>query len=298
MNNDIKTSFSIKDLENLTGIKAHTIRIWEKRYNILKPTRTETNIRHYDSENLQKLLNITLLVDYGYKISKIANHDSKQLNELVKKITSERNKNDQIINSFKISMMHFDQHLFNSTYNELLSQKTFKEIFREILIPLIEEIGILWQTDTITPAHEHFISHLIRQKTLSNIESIQNNTMPANNKVYVLLLPINEIHELGLLYLNYELLSNGYKTIYLGQSVPTESLKHITDQFKDITFIVYTTIEPTKDKVSEYVEHFKKVNLTNKANNLWMIGRMTSELNPSSDFKTFRGLKEILEEIK
>lgn len=297
MNNNIKTSFSIKDLENLSGIKAHTIRIWEKRYNILQPTRTDTNIRFYDSNNLQKLLNIALLLDFGHKISKIANYSTSEINELVKNFSSEKNKSNQILNSFKVAMMNFDQDLFNSTYKQLLIQKTFKEIFHEIFIPLIEEIGLLWQTDTITPAHEHFISHLIRQKISANIEIIQTHIIPKDNRLFVLLLPINEIHELGLLYLNYELLSKGHKTIYLGQSVPTESLEHLNNYFDNITFIVYTTIEPSKDKINEYVIEFKNINITNKSNNLWMVGRMAAELDNTENSKNFTSLKEIIEEI-
>lgn len=171
--NNIKSVFSIKDLENLSGIKAHTIRIWEKRYNILEPMRTDTNIRLYDVANLQKLLNITLLHDHGYKISKISRFPKEQIPQIVNEIITKKSAKSHAISAFKMAMMNFDQTLFFSTYNDLLNEKTFREIFFEVFIPLIEEIGILWQNNTISPAHEHFISYLIKQKVLINTEKLQ-----------------------------------------------------------------------------------------------------------------------------
>lgn len=179
--NNIKSVFSIKDLENLSGIKAHTIRIWEKRYNVLEPMRTDTNIRVYDLNNLQKLLNITLLHNHGYKISKISKYDSKGISKMVKEIVNEKSAKSHAISEFKMAMMNFDQNLFTTTYNELLAEKSFKEVFHEVFIPLMEIIGLLWQSETITPAHEHFLSHLIRQKILVNTELIQNFT-PVNTE--------------------------------------------------------------------------------------------------------------------
>src|SRR3970282_882472 len=171
--NNVKSVFSIKDLENLSGIKAHTIRIWEKRYNVLKPMRTDTNIRLYDLASLQKLLNIVLLHDYGYKISKIASYSEDKIPSLVREIISSKNSKNHAISAFKMAMMNYDEELFLNTYNWLIAEKSFKEVFHEVFIPLLEELGLLWQTDTITPAHEHFISYLIKQKLLTNTEKLQ-----------------------------------------------------------------------------------------------------------------------------
>ena len=162
--NNVKNVFSIKDLENLSGIKAHTIRIWEKRYNILEPMRTDTNIRLYDLKNLQKLLNIVLLHDYGYKISRIAKYKEDEIPEIVNTIISKKSAKSHAIANFKMAMINFDQTLFFNTYDKLLSEKSFREVFFEVFIPLMNEIGLLWQTDTVTPAHEHFITYLIKQK--------------------------------------------------------------------------------------------------------------------------------------
>lgn len=278
--NNVKSVFSIKDLENLSGIKAHTIRIWEKRYNVLEPMRTETNIRLYDLASLQKLLNITLLHNHGYKISKISTYPVDKIPQLVREIISEKSVKNHAINDFKIAMMNFDQSMFFNTYNNLLSEKSFRDVFYEVFIPLMNELGLLWQSDTITPAHEHFISYLIKQKLLINTEKIQiEGPSPDKDRVIVLYLPHNEIHELGLMYLNYEFILNGYKTIYLGESVPIDSLKDVRKYFDKVTFVAYMTVHPDKDAINDYVESIEKAVLTDVATEFWMIGKMTQEIN-------------------
>lgn len=277
--NTIKSVFSIKDLENLSGIKAHTIRIWEKRYNILEPMRTNTNIRLYDIENLQKLLNITLLHSHGYKISKISKFPPDKIPQLVREIISDKSAKNHAINAFKMAMMNFDQTLFFNTYNTLLSEKSFKEVFTEIFIPLMNEIGLLWQTGTISPSHEHFITYLIRQKLLSNIEKLQL-LEPANkDKVFILYLPHNEIHELGLIYLNYEILFHGYKTIYLGQSIPMENLKDFTKHFDAVVFATYWTVFPEIEETSNYIKKIQENILDNTKSELWIFGKMAKHID-------------------
>ena len=279
--NSVKNVFSIKDFENLSGIKAHTIRIWEKRYNILEPMRTDTNIRCYDIKNLQKLLNIVVLHNYGYKISKIALLDPEEIPLKVKEIISEKSAKIHAIKSFKLALMNFDHTLFFNTYDELLKNKTFKEVFNEVFIPLMEELGYLWQTDTISPAHEHFITYLIKQKLLSITEQIQSKPATKTERVYVLYLPLNEIHELGLMYLNYEFLDSGYHTIYLGESVPIESLVDLKNYFEKITFVSYLTVEPSIDKIPEYIEKMEEDLLKDTNHELILLGRLTSEINKS-----------------
>lgn len=272
--NNVKSVFSIKDLENLTGIKAHTIRIWEKRYNVLEPMRTETNIRLYNIENLQKLLNITLLHKHGYKISNISKLSEDKIPELVNDIISDKSFKNHAISSFKMAMMNFDQVLFLNTYDKLLSEKPFREIFADILIPLLIEIGSLWQTNTISIAHEHFITYLIKQKLLINTEKIQYQENIKKDKIFVLYLPKSEIHDLGLLYLNYEIQLHGYKTIYLGENVPTASLQDVKKYFNNITYLCYMTVEPNKSEVNDYIKEVKK-EVLDKSSKLWVIGRAT-----------------------
>jgi DNA-binding transcriptional MerR regulator len=299
MMNNVKSVFSIKDLENLSGIKAHTIRIWEKRYNILEPMRSTTNIRNYDLHNLQKLLNIVLLHNYGYKISRIAEHSTEKIELLVREIISEKSSKNHAINAFKMAMINFDQALFFNTYNNLLSEKSFREIFYDVVIPLMNEIGLLWQSGTITPAQEHFISFLIKQKLLINTEKIQILEPTRTDKVFVLYLPENEIHELGLMYLNYEILLNGYKSIYLGESVPIDSLKDMKKYFDNVIYISYLTVEPNKDVINDYLKEIASEIITPDAQ-VWLLGRMTQFVDvhqlPKA-IKVFNSISDLVTEL-
>lgn len=297
--NNVKSVFSIKDLENLSGIKAHTIRIWEKRYDILQPMRTDTNIRLYDLASLQKLLNITLLHDYGYKISKIATYPQDKIPSLVREIISTKNAKNHAISAFKMAMMNFDQELFFNTYNWLIVEKSFKEVFHQVFIPLLNELGLLWQSDTITPAHEHFISYLIKQKLLVNTEKLQVLKQTKFDKVFVLSLPLNEIHELGLMYLNYEILLNGYKTIYLGESMPIDNLKDLKKHFNSIVFVSYFTVQPERDSINEYVAKMTN-ELADDTTELWFTGRLVEFIKReglSDKISIFDSISELINQI-
>lgn len=297
--NNVKNVFSIKDLENLSGIKAHTIRIWEKRYKILEPMRTETNIRLYDLASLQKLLNITLLHDFGYKISKISTLLPEEIPVLVREIVTQKTAKSHAISEFKLAMLHFDQKLFLQTFEWLMNEKSFSDIFYEVIIPLTNELGILWQTDTISPAHEHFISNLIKQKLMVQIENISLIEPTKTDKVFVLSLPMNEIHELGLMYLNYEILSKGYKTIYLGESMPIESLKDLKKHFDTIVFVSYFTVKPEREILNEYVGQMKK-ELIDLETHLWFIGRMTEHIDTkimAENMQIFQSIESLVATI-
>lgn len=294
--NNVKNVFSIKDLENLSGIKAHTIRIWEKRYNVLEPMRSETNIRYYDIKNLQKLLSIVLLHNYGYKISKISTLSTLEFNKLANDIISEKSAKNHAISTFKIAMMNFDQTLFFNTYNKLLSEKTFKDVFYSVFIPLMQELGFLWQTDTISPAHEHFITYLIKQKLLINTEKVQTLTPTKEDKVFVLFLPSNEIHELGIMYLNYEILLNGYQTIYLGESIPIESLLDLKNAFEKITFVSYFTVEPNQELIVDYIDELHDKLIKDTDNEVLILGRMTAHIADKNKYENIH-IYDSIEEL-
>lgn len=281
--NNIKTNFSIKDLENLTGIKAHTIRIWEKRYSLLQPNRSDTNIRNYSIESLQKLLNVSFLNENGYKISKIAKMQQSEIPVLVREIASKGQQKHHAVNALKMAMLNFDQTLFYTTYNSLLQENTFKQIFHEIFIPLLKDIGILWQTDTINPAHEHFISTLIKQKVLINIEKIQTLEPSNKDKTFVLFLPMHEIHDIGLLYINYEIVCAGYQSIFLGQSVPIESLIDITKFYDNIVFGSYFTVKPETEDIENYLKDFDETILNGTKHELFVLGRRLNDLQTSKE---------------
>ena len=284
MLNNIKTRFSIKDLENFTGIKSHTIRIWEKRYGLLKPSRTDTNIRYYDSNNFLKLLNINLLYNHGFKISKIAEFSEPALLIKAKELISDKAMEEGALNSFKVAMVNFDVVLFNDTYNKLLSYKSFREIFLEVFIPLLDHIGFLWQTKTLKPAHEHFISNLIIQKIQSNIERNQTANFNETDKVFVLYLPMNEIHELGLLYLNYELSLRNYHVVYLGQNIDLENVKDLKLLFNNIHFISYFTVRPNQEDVHDYLSQVHTELLKGTNNQFTFLGRKAVEYESKNGF--------------
>ena len=292
---NVKNVFSIKDLENLSGIKAHTIRIWEKRYNVLEPMRSETNIRFYDIKSLQKLLSIVLLHNYGYKISKISSLSHEEFNKLANDIISEKSAKNHAISTFKVAMMNFDQALFFNTYNKLLSEKTFKEVFYSVFIPLMHELGFLWQTDTISPAHEHFITFLIKQKLLINTEKVQTLTPTNEDKVFVLFLPSNEVHELSIMYLNYEILLNGYQTIYLGESIPIDSLLDLKRVFEKITFVSYFTVEPNQEILEDYIDEMHEKLIKNSDNEILILGRMTTQIKDKNKYKNIHVYNSIEE---
>src|SRR5690606_6429635 len=277
--NNIKVNFSIKDLENLTGIKAHTIRIWEKRYNLLQPNRTDTNIRLYSLSSLQKLLNISYLSNNGVKISKIASFTESDIQTKVKEMASIYRAEDHAINSFKMAMINFDSAIFNNTYNQLIETKTFTEVFYNVFLPLLNDIGLLWQTNTINPAHEHFISTLIKQKILIHTENAQNSEPSVIKHTFVLFLPEYEIHDIGLLFINYQLKSKGYHSIYLGESVPMENLKDLMAFFENITFVSYFTVYPEIQDIPSYIIKFKELLLNEENTKLILLGTKLSTID-------------------
>lgn len=295
--NNVKASFSIRDMENLSGIKAHTIRIWEKRYNLFTPERTDTNIRTYSIGSLQKLLNITLLYNNGYKISKIAKIGESQIPIMVREIVSNNSEKSHAINAFKLAMVNFDQTLFLNTYSSLLSEKSFREIFSDVFIPLLNELGLLWQTDTISPAHEHFITHLIKQKLYINTEKLQMSEPTKKDKVFALFLPENEIHELGLLYINYEITLRGYKSIYLGQTMPIDSLEDLLKYYNNLTFLSYFTVSPTKDELTSYFERFSNTLNATGNSSLYVLGHQIQYVdkdNLPDNIKVFESIEQVI----
>jgi len=233
--------YSIKDLENLSGIKAHTIRIWEKRYGIVQPGRTDTNIRYYTNEDLKKLLNISMLTQHGFKISAISQMADEEIAQKIAAL-SIVNQPDIYGESLLLSLIDLDEPLFNKTFLEIVMSEGFENAIIRYIFPFFRRIGIMWQIGTITPAQEHFISNLIRNKIIVATERINRSPDPALGTV-LLFLPENELHEIGLLFYNYVIRARGFKTIYLGQSVPQQSLDRIMTA-RTFSFIVTHLTNP------------------------------------------------------
>jgi DNA-binding transcriptional MerR regulator len=300
MNNTTDNVFSIKDLENISGVKAHTIRIWEKRYNLLQPKRSKTNIRHYDLNNLQKLLNISFLNNNGFKISKIAALDESQLAPKTRELAFMGKSDSQAVVAFKLAMLNFDQSLFYNTYNSLLEEKTFQEIFYDVFLPLLYDLGMLWQTNTISSSHEHFLTVHIKQKILIHIERLQSIDPRPSNKTFVLFLPENETHDLGLLFINYEILSLGYNTIFLGENIPLDNLKYINKLYDDITYISYFTVKPCDNDVKDYLKIFSNKYLKNTNKKAKLIGHRTRNIDPKKipdPIKIYSKIEDLVKDL-
>lgn len=245
--------YSIKDLERLTGIKAHTLRIWEKRYNIVEPERSNTNIRSYNDENLKRLLNISILVKNGHKISKIADLNNDQINDKILEISRLSQNYTSQIESLIVSMIEIDEFKFESILNASIMKLGFETTVFDILYPLFERIGVLWQIGSINPAQEHFISNLIRRKMLVAIDALP----PANGKdtkQFILYLPEWELHEIGLLLYEYLIRKKSHKVIYLGQSLPMDDLISISKS-KSPDYILTSFTSPLpKSELRSYLD--------------------------------------------
>ncbi len=218
--------YSINDLEKITGIKAHTIRIWEKRYNVVDPERTETNIRYYNDSDLKKLLNISTLNKHGFKISEIVKMGNDRLCEKIVEISNASNDYESYINNLIVSMIELDEDKFEKVLSSSIIKMGFEKTVTSIIYHFLEKVGVLWQVGTINPAQEHFITNLIRQKIIIAIDG-QDNNLRSDAKTFLLFLPENELHELGLLFYTYVIKKAGHKVIYLGQSVPMKDVLEV-----------------------------------------------------------------------
>ncbi|MCB0491435.1 MAG: MerR family transcriptional regulator [Cyclobacteriaceae bacterium] len=245
-------SYSIKELETLSGIKAHTIRIWEKRHNIIAPKRTTTNIRYYSDDDLKKIINVSLLNNSGLKISKIARMTDPELNSEIVQLAESKSEASIFIDQLVVCMIDMEEEQFEKLLSHLIMKFGFERTITEIVYPFLEKIGILWQTGNITPAQEHFISNLVRQKIIVAIDSLP---FPKPNAIKVVLfLPENELHEIGLLFYHYLVRACGYKTFYLGQHLPYDDLKQVCAKHEPAIIItsIIASQRPQKIKIFQH----------------------------------------------
>lgn len=245
-------TYSIKELEQLSGIKAHTIRIWEKRHRLIEPSRTNTNIRFYSDYDLKKIINVSLLNNNGFKISAIARMTEEELTQKVIELSDTGTEKRVFVDQLVTLMLDLDEERFGKELNAIENKLGFEITITEVIYSFLEKIGILWQTGNITPAHEHFISNLIRQRLIVEIASL-----PVASKATlraVLFLPENELHEIGLLFYHYLTRKCGIKTYYLGQSVPHDDLKIVCNIHKPHLLITCITAVPPVDQLNQYLQ--------------------------------------------
>lgn len=246
-------NYSIKDLENFTKIKAHTLRIWEQRYQLLSPKRTDTNIRFYSDRDLKKILNINLLYQNGLKISKIAELSEQELFDRAAEIllTQEVSSTSEM-NRFIELVMELDEYAIHQLLNKLVVNLGVEKMYTDVLIPLLEKIGTLWQVDAISISHEHFLSNLLREFLI-----VQTDKLPiprnARGKV-VLFLREGEKHELSLLFYYYVLKNRGFDCFYLGQSVPIRDLKGFVQEINPDYLFTSLINEFEEDEIKDFLE--------------------------------------------
>lgn len=282
----MQTRYSIKDLEQLSGIKAHTLRIWESRYELIKPQRTETNIRYYKDDDLKKILNVALLVNDGMRISKVACLSDREIQDMVLDHARYRGSFESQVNSLKVAMLSFNQELFDKVLNQSMLKIGTEETFSKVVAQFIHQVGILWQTNTISVAHEHFVSNLIKQKLYAAIDQLVV-TRGHNGYRYLLYLPGEELHELGLLYIHYLLKKRGHEVIYLGQSVPAQYLKEIHSQVPCQRFVSIITTRPCSSGMGEYLEQLHQL-FAGEDVRFYLSGHQFSDFEPNGLPSMFR----------
>lgn len=245
--------YSIRDLETLTGIKAHTIRIWEKRYNIVHPSRTSTNIRYYCDSELKKLLNISILLKHGFKISHLAAMSPEEIGEKILTISYQPTDTGTQIQNLISAMIRLDDFKFEKIIASSTMSLGFEETILKIIYPFLEQIGVLWLTGNINPAQEHFVSNILRQKLLVAIDS-HSERPKENAKRFLLFLPENELHELGLLFYSYLVKKSGNKILYLGQSVPFEDIEAVSEVKEPDALITAFVSSVSYDELAAYIQ--------------------------------------------
>tara|TARA_R110000850_G_scaffold7008_3_gene26430 strand:+ start:1984 stop:2874 length:891 start_codon:yes stop_codon:yes gene_type:complete len=249
------SNYSIKDLEQLSGIKAHTLRIWEQRYNLLKPKRTDTNIRYYDDVDLKLILNVAMLNTHGIKISKIAAMSSNDISQEIIRLTDHSMDHNDQIQALTICMIEMDEDRFEKVLSTNILKLGFEETVLDVIYPFLSKIGVLWQTGAINPAQEHFISNLIRQKL---IVAIDGQMGKSQGKTFMLFLPEGELHELSILFSSYLIKKHGHKVIYLGQSTPQIDLISVYKIQQPDYLLTIITSSPSGDKVQDYLNMLGK----------------------------------------
>lgn len=289
------TSYTIKELEKVSGIKAHTIRIWEQRYNFIQPKRTETNIRTYSGEELKVILNVSLLNRYGFKISHINKMTSEQIEDKILSLNQIDAQKERIINDMIKEMISLNMPEFEKLIDNHTAQKGIEKTITEILFTFLERVGILWVTNYINPTQEHLVTNIIRQKIIAGIEKL-----PKLNGVsqrIALFMPEGEYHEMGILYVYFLMKQRGVYVDYLGSNVPIIDLKYLTE-VKKVDYLYCHITSPTKQfKINKF---FDQLNLINKDIPIIISGQLIQNYTGSlgSNVHLKRSLAETMDFLK
>jgi DNA-binding transcriptional MerR regulator len=250
--------YKISDLEQICGVKAHTIRIWEQRYKALVPLRTETNIRYYDDKQLLKLLNIVSLMNAGNKISVISKLSEKEFNEEIKNLGETGSlgiKEEMLTNQLISSGLAYDEEGFEKALSNSILSFGLLQSYNKVFYPMLVKLGFLWSSSELTPSQEHFVSNLIKQKMFAAIDALE----PASIRTekWVLFLPEAEMHDIGLLIANFMLRSKSVKVIYLGENVPIKNLYQVAENVKPTHYLTFAVRQNQQKMFNKYLTEMK-----------------------------------------
>lgn len=285
-------AFTIRDLENLSGIKAHTIRIWEQRYTFLKPHRTNTNIRYYSNDELKTVLNIALLNKYGFKISHIEKMQATEIRDKILSLGDARAIQERIVNDLVQEMVDMEFERFEKIIANYIIAKGIERTVIQIIFPFLEKIGILWLTGHVSPAQEHLVTNIIRQKLIVGIEST---ISPVRlDKTCLLFLPEGEHHELGLLFMYYLLKSRGARIIYLGANVPVKDAQYVIKSKKPDMVFVHLTATAANFNFDKFLQN---IHLYFENTRTIISGQLTQQYkkNPPASVEFKKSLTEVME---
>lgn len=288
------SSYTIKDLEQISGIKAHTIRIWEQRYQFLQPQRTETNIRSYSAEELKVILNVSLLNKYGFKISHIDKMSTAEIEDKIMGLNQLDAEKERVVNALIKDMVSLNMFAFEKQLDLYISQKGIEKTVTSIIFSFLERVGVLWITNHINPAQEHLASNIIRQKIILGIEKLPKGLQ--SNKLVVLFMPEGEYHEIGLLFVHYLLKLRGFNVDYLGTNVPTVDLKYLTE-IKKVDYLYAHITAPIKGfKLNKFLEQIGQID---KSIPIILTGQMMQDYKGpiASNIKVMNSLSQTMETL-
>lgn len=253
-------TYSMSQIETLTGVKSATLRVWERRYSFLKPMRTETNIRYYSDAEIRKILNISILINNGYRVSKIDKMSEDEVHSLVLKLNSMSSaKFDDDLNRLVLAMIEFDEISFSIIFQRHITRNGLMSTILNLIYPFLHHVGVLWSTNKTIPAHEHFMSNLIRRKIIAATDMVGESK--ENAPVIIIFLPENEDHEIGLLLANYIARDLGFKVLYLGQNVPIENIIEVNENIGINVLLTMFVTPITKEYHSYFKESFEKIGI-------------------------------------
>lgn len=287
-------SFSISQLQQFSGIKAHTIRIWEQRYNALQPERSEGNTRYYNSAQLRRLLNIVSLSTNDYKVSELCRMPDAQLNRLLeeqmKNLSAANEPYEYFISQMVGAAMDFDEAHFEKMFSACVVRFGIRQTYGKVIYPLLNRVGMMWACDSLPPAQEHFVSNLIRQKLFTALDGLPPATHSRNT--WLLFLPENEFHEIGLLMANYLIRQSGKRTIYLGANVPFESLQKTAAAVKPSHLLLFFVHHDLPEKTQAYL-HLLKKNFRQTTICLSGNPKLIEQLNTGKEMNWIRSMEQL-----